>query len=113
MKPIPGFIAVFLLLAGCASGGPDLRVRGQFVQGAGITACDTGKRYEIVFPDNLGFRFWHELRELPKNDRVRVELRGKLTKTSQGRPLILVMGYRALENGGCAVPVEPERKRRR
>ena len=106
MKTIPSMIAVFLLVTGCASGGPDLRVRGQLVQGAGFTACDTGQRYEIIFPDNLGFRFWHQLGELPKSDRVRVELRGKLTKNSQGRPLILVMGYRDLEDGGCEMPVE-------
>jgi hypothetical protein len=113
MKPITGVISVSLLLAGCASGGPDLRVRGQLVQGAGFTECDTGKPYEIVFPDTLGSRFGFELRELPKNDRVRVELRGKLSKTSSGRPLILVMGYRDLMHGGCPAPVEPERKRGR
>jgi len=110
MKPIPWVIAVFLLLAGCASGGPDIRVCGQLVRGDGFTECETGRRYEIIFPDTLSFRFQGDVRELPKNDQVRVELRGKLTKTSQGRPLILVMGYRDLANGGCAVPVEPERK---
>ncbi len=113
MKPTPWFISFAFLLAGCASRGPDIRVRGQLVQGTGFTECDSGRKYEIVFPDTLGSRFWNELRALPKNATVRVELRGKLSKTSSGRPLILVMGYRDLMHGGCPAPVEPERKRGR
>lgn len=113
MNQLTLILAAGFLLAGCASGGPDVRVRGQLIRGAGFTECGTGSRYELAFPDTLSFRFQGEVRALPKPDRLRVELRGRLTKTSSGKPLILVMGYRDLSPGDCANPDAPVRPRAR
>lgn len=101
MKTRAAVLLILVVVAGCAHR-PTVNIVGEYSNKSGFVECGTGKQFETVFPDTLHFRFQRSLKQLQSADSLaRVELTGYISKSSSGQPVIYVMGYGAIDNGGC------------
>jgi len=101
VKVLAAVLPILLAVAGCAHK-QTVNIIGEYSNQSGFVECVTGKHYETVFADTLRFRFQRSLQELQSPGAlVRVELNGYLSESNDGKAIIYVMGFGAIEKGGC------------
>jgi hypothetical protein len=95
-------VGALLALAACATR-PTVHLDGEYRTSSGFVECNTGRHYDLVFPDTLTFRFDRALRERAQpGQAVRVELSGYLSESSSEHGRLYVMGFGTIVTGDCA-----------